>query len=157
MSGQTIEVKGPKTTKSFTATDDVTLTVEDGKVVVEQGRRITARHVRQLEKDKITEIVVPDEYMLDRAIAHDIVDQNTGEVVFECNSLITMEVIEKIREMKLERIEVIYSNDLDCGPFIADTLRTDHLDAWGYDRETAPFLTSLAAEGMRFCKARRSS
>ncbi len=101
------------------------LTGKDGKVVVEQGRRITARHVRQLEKDKITEIVVPDEYMLDRAIAHDIVDQNTGEVVFECNSLITMEVIEKIREMKLERIEVIYSNDLDCGPFIADTLRTD--------------------------------
>ena len=34
VSGQTIEVKGPKTTKSFTATDDVTLTVEDGQVVV---------------------------------------------------------------------------------------------------------------------------
>ena len=34
ISGQTIEVKGPKGTRSFTATDDVTLTVEDGKISV---------------------------------------------------------------------------------------------------------------------------
>ncbi len=34
--------------------------------------------------------------------------------------------------------------------FLADTLRSDHLDAWGHDRETAPTLTRLAAEGVRF-------
>lgn len=33
---------------------------------------------------------------------------------------------------------------------IADTLRKDHLDAWGYGRETAPTLSRLAAEGVRF-------
>ncbi len=37
LSGQTIEIKGPKDTQSFTATDDVTLTIEDGQV------RITPR------------------------------------------------------------------------------------------------------------------
>ncbi|KAJ54815.1 50S ribosomal protein L6 [Actibacterium mucosum KCTC 23349] len=34
VSGQTIEVKGPKGTRNFTATDDVTLAVEDGKVAI---------------------------------------------------------------------------------------------------------------------------
>ena len=33
---------------------------------------------------------------------------------------------------------------------VADTLRRDHLDAWGYDRPTAPTITSLAAGGTRF-------
>lgn len=33
---------------------------------------------------------------------------------------------------------------------IADTLRRDHLDAWGYERSTAPVLSRLAEEGVRF-------
>ena len=44
VSGQTIEVKGPKGTLSFTATDDVTLTVGDGSVTVEpRGKSKRAR------------------------------------------------------------------------------------------------------------------
>ena len=44
VSGQTIEVKGPKGTQSFTATDDVTMTVEDGAVKVEpRGKSKRAR------------------------------------------------------------------------------------------------------------------
>ena len=35
VSGQTIEVKGPKATRSFTATDDVTITVQENNVSVE--------------------------------------------------------------------------------------------------------------------------
>lgn len=37
--------------------------------------------------------------------------------------------------------------------FLGDTLRSDHLDAWGHDRKTAPTLTALAAEGVRFADA----
>ncbi|MFP3385424.1 MULTISPECIES: 50S ribosomal protein L6 [Tritonibacter] len=44
LSGQTIEVKGPKGAQSFTATDDVTLTVEDNVVTVEpRGKSKRAR------------------------------------------------------------------------------------------------------------------
>ena len=37
--------------------------------------------------------------------------------------------------------------------FLGDTLRSDHLDAWGHGRKTAPTLTALAAEGVRFADA----
>lgn len=96
-----------------------------GKVIVEEGRRITARHIRQLETDGITEMVVPEEYLLGRSIARDMVNEETGEVLFECNTLITEEVIAGIREQKLDKIDTIYTNDLDCGPFISETLRID--------------------------------
>ena len=44
VSGQTIEVKGPKGVRSFTASDDVTLAVEEGKVVVSpRGKSKRAR------------------------------------------------------------------------------------------------------------------
>ena len=44
VNGQSIEVKGPKGSRTFKATDDVTLTVDDGKVVVEpRGKSKRAR------------------------------------------------------------------------------------------------------------------
>jgi DNA-directed RNA polymerase subunit beta len=96
-----------------------------GKVIVEDGRRITARHIRQLEKDKITKLVVPAEYLHGRPLAKDLVDPATGELLLECNTEITPEVVEQLRAAGLKSIETIYTNDLDCGPFISDTLRAD--------------------------------
>ena len=45
VSGQTVEVKGPKGTLSFTATDDVTITFADGGVSVQP--RGTSKRARQ--------------------------------------------------------------------------------------------------------------
>ncbi len=96
-----------------------------GDVVVQKGRRITARHIRQLEKDKVSTLEVPEEYLLGRALARDIADPKSGELLFECNSEITAELLQTLMEAGIDKIETLYTNDLDCGPFISDTLRTD--------------------------------
>jgi len=101
------------------------ITDQKGKVIVETGRRVTARHVRLLEESGMKSLTVPREYLLDRVTARDIVDESTGEVALPCNTIITEEVLEQIFELKIKTIETIYTNDLDCGPFIADTLRID--------------------------------
>ncbi|MBT4520892.1 MAG: DNA-directed RNA polymerase subunit beta [Halieaceae bacterium] len=95
------------------------------KVIVEQGRRITARHIRQLEKEDITSLEVTTEYLFGRALAKNIVDKNTGEVVVACNTLLDEDVLAQLAEAEVSTIETIYTNDLDRGPFIADTLRQD--------------------------------
>src|SRR5690625_7017969 len=64
-----------------------------GKVLIEEGRRITARHIRQLEKAGIDQMEVPMEYLLGRALAKDVVDEKTGELLLECNTEITLEVL----------------------------------------------------------------
>ncbi|PID41425.1 MAG: DNA-directed RNA polymerase subunit beta [Proteobacteria bacterium] len=98
---------------------------DKGNVVVEEGRRITSRHIRQLEKADITELTIPKNYMVGRVIAKDIVDPETGELLVECNTEITEEVVEKLTASDIKMVEVLYTNELDCGPFMSDTLRID--------------------------------
>ena len=113
----------PERMRGDVATFDIS--DDKGNLIVEVGRRITARHVRQLEESGMKKLSVPREYLLERVTAKDIVDESTGEVALECNSVITEEVLEQIFELNIKNIETIYTNDLDCGPFIADTLRID--------------------------------
>ncbi|MFL0809958.1 MAG: DNA-directed RNA polymerase subunit beta [Agarilytica sp.] len=97
----------------------------DGNVLVEQGRRITARHIKQIEKNNITELKVPNEYLVGRALAKDVIDTESGELLFECNTEITEETIEALIKAGVSEIETLYTNDLDCGSFVSDTLRAD--------------------------------
>ena len=97
----------------------------DGEVIVETGRRITARHVRLLQDSGLKRLDVPREYLLGRITATDLIDESTGEILLPCNSEITDEVLERLLEYGVTRVETIYTNDLDCGPYISDTLRID--------------------------------
>jgi len=101
------------------------ITDRSGKVIVEVGRRITARHVRLLEDSGLKRLNVPREYLIDRVISNDIVDKASGEILVACNTLITEEVLEQLLEAGVRDIPTIYTNDLDCGPYISDTLRID--------------------------------
>ncbi len=96
-----------------------------GNVIVEKERRITARHIRLMDDAALTSLEVPLEFLLDKVLAKDIIDTETGEIEFEANSIITEELLEKFIEKKNLDIETIYTNDLDNGPYIADTLRDD--------------------------------
>ncbi len=96
-----------------------------GKVIVEEGRRITSRHIRQMETAKLTELVVSSDFVAGTSLAQDIVDAETGEVLYACNSEITEELVEQFFEKEISEFQTIYTNDLDCGPFISDTLRND--------------------------------
>ncbi|MEQ9449959.1 MAG: DNA-directed RNA polymerase subunit beta [Pseudomonadales bacterium] len=98
---------------------------DKGNLIVESGRRVTARHVRELEESGMTKLEVPREYLLERVTAKDLVDESSGEVVVPCNTIITEEVLETLFEQNVSELETIYTNDLDCGPFISDTLRID--------------------------------
>ena len=101
------------------------ITDKKGNVIVPDGRRITARHVRDLEKQKITKLAVPAEYLYGRPLAKDVINPETGEVLLDCNTEITEEILAQLRAAGLSSIESIYTNDLDRGSFIADTLRSD--------------------------------
>jgi len=97
----------------------------DGSVIVEEGRRITQKHVRQMEASGLERLEVPMDYLYGKVLAKDQVDPATGELVCESNSEITPELLEKMAQAKITQFEVIYTNDLDCGPFVSDTLKLD--------------------------------
>jgi DNA-directed RNA polymerase subunit beta len=95
------------------------------KVIVEQGRRITARHIRELEKGEVSELEIPVEYLYGRALAKNFVDEKTGEVLVECNTELSADTVKIMLDAGATKIETLYTNDLDCGPFLSDTLRQD--------------------------------
>ncbi|MBT8113285.1 MAG: DNA-directed RNA polymerase subunit beta, partial [Gammaproteobacteria bacterium] len=96
-----------------------------GKVIVEAGRRITVRHVRQIEKANIKTLEVPVEYLLNKFLAKDLIDTDTGELVCKANDELTEENIEKILESSVDVLELLYTNDIDRGPYISSTIAID--------------------------------
>ncbi len=96
-----------------------------GNVIIEKEKRITARHIRELGKARIRELKVPDEHLIGQVIARDIVDMETGEILVGANSEITEEILERLQSLVNLEFETLYTNDLNRGPFISDTLRID--------------------------------
>ena len=97
----------------------------DGEVLLEMGKRITARHIKQMEKANIKKLEVTEEYITHKCLAHDIVDKESGEVLVEANTEIDKNVLDIIKKQSITSINVIYTNDLDKGAYISDTLRID--------------------------------
>ncbi len=96
-----------------------------GDVVIPEGKRVTARYVRELEKTRLKHLIVPAEYLLERSLAEDIIDTETGELLAKANDVITEELLESLLGAGISSLNTIYTNDLDAGSFISDTLRLD--------------------------------
>ncbi len=95
------------------------------QVIVEEGRRITARHVRQLEEAGVKRLRVPREYIYGKVLAHDVVNTETGEILAKANEVLTALSVEKLIEANITQVQTLYVNDLDRGAYISDTLRVD--------------------------------
>ena len=96
-----------------------------GESILKKGERISARHIRKIEGAKIKSLEYEQENMEGLVLAKDIIDKNTGEVLLECNSIINEEVLANVQSLGLKELEVLYINDLESGPYMADTLRSD--------------------------------
>ncbi len=101
------------------------ITDKAGKVVVAKDKRVTARHARELEQSGTTHISVPEEFLLGRVLSKDLVDGDTGEVIAKANDELTEALLAKLREAGVQDIQCIYTNELDQGAYISQTLRTD--------------------------------
>ena len=98
---------------------------KDHKVIVPRDKRITAKHIRELVEGGVKKIAVPNDYIVGRALATNIVDKATGEVLAKANDEITDELLQKLQDAGVASIETIYTNDLDQGAYISQTLRAD--------------------------------
>src|SRR4030081_2203285 len=112
----------PQRLRGETATFEIRI---GDQVIVEEGRRITARHVRQLEDAKVTRLRVPREYVYGKVLAHDVVNTDTGEILAKANEVLTAASVDKLIEAGIAQVNTLYVNDLDRGAYMSDTLRID--------------------------------
>lgn len=97
----------------------------DGYVFVSKGRRITSKHIRELEKHCIKKIIVPIEYIVGKVVSKDYIDISTGDIIVSANSYLSLEILDKLIKLGFSYIETIFTNDLDHGDYISETLRID--------------------------------
>ncbi len=112
----------PERLRGDTAAFDIKL---GRKLIVEEGKRITARHVREMTQSKVDRLVVPNEYLEGHRLSQDIIDVETGELLAPANTELTDELIGELIEAGIDEISTLYVNDLDSGPFISNTLNID--------------------------------
>ncbi|MDP9124307.1 MAG: DNA-directed RNA polymerase subunit beta, partial [Pseudomonadota bacterium] len=101
------------------------ITDKDGNVVVEKDKRITARHVRQLEQTGTTHVTVPEDFLVGRVVARNMVDADTGEIIAKANDELTEALLKKLRGAGVKELAVLFTNELDQGAYISQTLATD--------------------------------
>ncbi len=102
-----------------------------GKVIVPKDKRITAKYIRELAEAGIKKIVVPEDFIIGRTVAQNIVDAETGEILANANDEITESLLAKLEESGVDTLKTLYVNDLDRGAYISTTLRIDETaDQW---------------------------
>ncbi|HET9577382.1 MAG TPA: DNA-directed RNA polymerase subunit beta, partial [Usitatibacter sp.] len=101
------------------------ITTKAGKVIVQKDKRITVKHIREMEAAGMKKLSVEPDFLVGRALAKNVVNTETGEVVANANEEITEAVLKKILDSGVEEVKTLYTNDLDQGPYISQTLRID--------------------------------
>ncbi len=99
--------------------------VSKKNTIVQKNKRITAKHIREMEDAGIKQLDVPEDFLLGRVLAENIVDKDTGELVALANDEITEDLLGKLRRANIKKINTLYINDLNHGAFISQTLRID--------------------------------
>jgi DNA-directed RNA polymerase subunit beta len=113
----------PERMRGETARFDIV--TKQGKLIVQKDKRITVKHVREMEAAGLKKTIISDDFLIGRTLAHNIVNTETGEIAANANDEITEDLLKKILEAGVTTIQTIYTNDLDQGAYISQTLRTD--------------------------------
>ncbi|MBL8444846.1 MAG: DNA-directed RNA polymerase subunit beta, partial [Zoogloeaceae bacterium] len=102
-----------------------------GKIIVARDKRITAKHIRELDQAGVKTIEVPDDFLVGRILAKNLADSETGELVARANDEITEDLLATLREAGIVDLQTLFVNDLDRGAYISQTLRIDETtDQW---------------------------
>ncbi|MGB4499580.1 MAG: DNA-directed RNA polymerase subunit beta, partial [Methylococcaceae bacterium] len=95
------------------------------QVLIEEGKRITAKHIRDLNKAGVSSFEVPREYLLGKILAHNVIDKKTGELIANVNDELNGAIIDRCIEAGIKELDVLYVNDLDRGAYISNAMRLD--------------------------------
>jgi len=101
---------------------------KSGEVIVKKNRKFTRAALKKLEGAKMTRLPVDADELYTKVSAYDVVDENTGEVIIECNEEVTQEKIDELIKRGLKEFKVLFIDNLNVGPYLRDTLLIDKIE-----------------------------
>src|SRR6187549_2822129 len=79
------------------------ITTKAGKTIVQKDKRITVKHIREMEAAGMKKLAVEPDFLIGRALAKIVVNTDTGEVVANANEEITEAVLKKLLDSAWSR------------------------------------------------------
>ena len=102
-----------------------------GKLIVPGGKRITVRHIREIQEAGIDKLTVGEDFLFERVLAHNVIDKDSGEIIATANDEVNEVLLAKLHAAGVKKIHTLYINNLDQGGYISQTLRSDETtDQW---------------------------
>ena len=99
-----------------------------GDVVVKKNQKFTALVIRKIERLNLTTIPVDGEELYGTVVAEDVIDEDTGEVLAECNSDVDGEMLARFREAGITEFKILFIDNLNVGPYLRNTLNLELSD-----------------------------
>ncbi len=111
----------PENYKSKNFTEEI-VDAKNKKVIIKKGEKINFLKAKKLASDGLKEIYVSNQYLLGKYLIKDI---KIGEDEFKIGSELNETVIEKFIESKIFSLELAYTNSINKGPYLLQTLFND--------------------------------
>merc|ERR1711965_584415 len=99
--------------------------IEVGGKKVVSGKRINTKVAADHSKQKNGLIEVEFDDFVGQTLGQDIVNKETGEILYQSNTLLDKTALKTLIDQNVEEFSILYVNTIDSGSYIADTLRND--------------------------------
>jgi DNA-directed RNA polymerase subunit beta len=96
-----------------------------GKVVAEEGTKLTPRLARELVSKGLKEHLVQDDEIVGQFAATDVINEKTGEIFIEAGDEITAPALAQLAEGGIKEIATLAIDHVNVGPYIRNTLAAD--------------------------------
>ncbi|OAI31159.1 DNA-directed RNA polymerase subunit beta [Methylosinus sp. R-45379] len=114
----------PERLKGLKAVNDI-VDADTGEVIVEAGKKLTARAARQLAEKGVKAIKIQSEDLYGQFLAQDLYDPSTGEIFAEAGDEITVKSLPLLVEKGFDELPVLDIDHINIGPYIRNTLAVD--------------------------------
>ncbi|MBR1915419.1 MAG: DNA-directed RNA polymerase subunit beta [Alphaproteobacteria bacterium] len=96
-----------------------------GKVVWEANKKLTPRMAKKLAEDGLESYLVDDVRLYGKYLAKAVVDKKTGEIIADAGAELNEEVLGKIKDAKINELQILFIDGVNVGPYIRNTLEVD--------------------------------
>ncbi len=97
----------------------------NGEVVVEAGKKLSARAAKKLAEDGLKKLLIGDDLMIGRYFASDLVNFETGEIFAEAGEEITAKLLKQFEEIGIDAFDTIDVDHVNIGGYMRNTLAAD--------------------------------
>ncbi|ATB26661.1 DNA-directed RNA polymerase subunit beta [Melittangium boletus] len=99
-----------------------------GDIIVKKNRKFTRAAIKKLEAAKMKTLPIDADELFTKVSAYDVVDENTGEVILECNEEVSQEKVDELLKRDIKEFKVLFIDNLNVGPYLRETLMLDKIE-----------------------------